>query len=104
MKKLKQLVETTQGAVELPAGTNTNDIKKMTAQGLNVKLVKPGQQLEEEEGVTPFEYSKTDSEALGQQITRALKLTLRAQGDEIHKKPDGKPDVDLNAGINRFSI
>jgi len=104
MKKSKQLVETTQGAVELPAGTNTNDIKKMTAQGLNVKLVKPGQQLEEEEGVTPFEYSKTDSEALGQQVERALINTLKAQGDEIHRKPDGKPDVDLNAGINRFSI
>jgi hypothetical protein len=104
MKKSKQLVETTQGAVELPAGTNTNDIKKMTAQGLNVKLVKPGQQLEEEEGVTPFEYSKTDSKALGQQVERALINTLKAQGDEIHRKPDGKPDVDLNAGINRFSI
>lgn len=104
MKKQKQLVEITQGAVELPAGTNTNDIKKMTAQGLNVKLVKPGQRLEEEEGVTPFEYSKTDSEALGQQVERVLINTLKAQGDEIHRKPDGKPDVDLNAGINRFSI
>jgi hypothetical protein len=30
--------------------------------------------------------------------------TLKAQGDEIHKTPEGRPDVKLTAGTNRFSI
>tara|TARA_R110000868_G_scaffold102272_3_gene281661 strand:- start:393 stop:1571 length:1179 start_codon:yes stop_codon:yes gene_type:complete len=103
MKKLMQLLEMEQGSLELKKGTSDSEIKKYTAKGIDVQLVDPStENLEENE--SPYEYSKIDSAALGQKVLRTLVATLKAQGDEIHKTPEGKPDVKLTAGVNRFSI
>jgi hypothetical protein len=113
MKKLNKLQEIHQTAIvtdkrgnATPIGyDNLNTIKDLKKHSDVAKITKiDGQPLEEEEGATPFEYSKTDSTALGSEVIRVLKTTLKAQGDEIHRRPDGKPDVKLQAGANRFSI
>ena len=90
-----QLLEMQQGTVEAPIETPSDQIEDLTNKGIDVKLT---------ENESPYEYSKTDSAALGQEVLRILVATLKAQGDEIHKGPDGKPDVDLSAGVNRFSL
>ena len=98
-----QLLEMQQGAVELKKGTSDSEIKKYTSKGLDVQLVDPNTE-ELTENESPYEYSKTDSAALGQKVIRTLVATLKAQGDEIHKTAEGKPDVKLSAGVNRFSV
>jgi len=103
MKKLMQLLEMQQGSVELKKGTSDSEIKKYTTKGIDVQLVDPSTG-KIAEGESPYEYSKTDSAALGQKVVRTLVATLKAQGDEIHKTPEGKPDVKLSAGVNRFSV
>lgn len=90
-----QLLEMQQGTVEAPKETPSDQIEDLTNKGIDVKLT---------ENESPYEYSKTDSAALGQKVLRTLVATLKAQGDEIHKTPEGKPDVKLAAGVNRFSI
>lgn len=98
-----QLLEIEQGAVELKKGTSDSEIKKYTDKGIDVQLIDPStEKLTENE--SPYEYSKIDSAALGQKVLKTLVATLKAQGDEIHKTPEGKPDVKLKAGVNRFSI
>ncbi len=98
-----QLLEMQQGSVELKKGTSDSEIKKYTTKGIDVQLVDPSTG-KIAEGESPYEYSKTDSSALGQEVVRTLITTLKAQGDEIHKTPEGKPDVKLSAGTNRFSV